>query len=83
VLSTHSIDLIPKLERERLSKSKQNPGFHYYVAGATQGLPDFYQGSYHSHEYIQEKWSEYFAIRKIIPKGIAQRQDLVLCERVA
>jgi ubiquinone/menaquinone biosynthesis C-methylase UbiE len=83
VLSTHSIDLIPTLEKEKLQNPEQDPGFYYYVGGVTEGLPDFYQGSYHSHEYIHKRWSEYFAIRKIIPKGIARRQDLVLCQRVA
>ena len=83
VLSTHSIELIPTLEKEKLQNPEKVPGFYYYVGGGTEGLPDFYQGSYHSHEYIHKRWSDYFAIRKIIPKGIAQRQDLVLCQRVA
>jgi ubiquinone/menaquinone biosynthesis C-methylase UbiE len=83
VLSTHSIDLIPTFVKEKLENPEQDPEFYYYVGGGTEGLPDFYQVSYHSHEYIHKRWSEYFAIRKIIPKGIAQRQDLVLCQRLA
>jgi ubiquinone/menaquinone biosynthesis C-methylase UbiE len=79
VLSTHSPDLIPAA----VKKTLQNPGFYYHVGQDTEGLPTFYRTAYHSHEYIYKRWSEYFAIRKIIPKGIAQFQDLVLCQRVA
>jgi ubiquinone/menaquinone biosynthesis C-methylase UbiE len=79
VLSTHPTDLIPTFLREKL----QNPDFYYHVAGDTEGLPSFYQVSFHSHEYIHKRWSEYFAVRKIIPDGIGKRQDLVLCQRVA
>ncbi len=79
VLSTHPTDLIPTFLKEK----NPNPEFYYYVGGDTEGLPSFYQISFHSHEYIHKRWSEYFAVRKIIPKGIAQYQDLVLCQRVA
>jgi ubiquinone/menaquinone biosynthesis C-methylase UbiE len=79
VLSTHSDDLIPTSLKETL----QNPEFYYHVGRGTEGLPAFYQVSYHSIEYIHKRWSEYFAVRKIIPKGIARKQDLVLCQRVA
>jgi ubiquinone/menaquinone biosynthesis C-methylase UbiE len=79
VLSTHPTDLIPTFLKEKL----QDPGFYYHVAGDTEGLPSFYQVSFHSHEYIHKRWSEYFAVRKIIPDGIGKRQDLVLCQRVA
>jgi hypothetical protein len=61
-----------------------DPEFLYFVGGDTEGLPSFYQVSFHSHDYIHKRWSEYFAVRKIIPKGIARGgQDLVLCQRVA
>ena len=79
MLTTHSTDLIPTSLKETL----QNPEFYYHVGGGTEGLPTFYQKSHHSIEYIHKRWSEYFAVRKIIPKGIARRQDLVLCQRVA
>jgi ubiquinone/menaquinone biosynthesis C-methylase UbiE len=80
VLSTHSTDLIPAFVKVKLRNA--NPEFYYHVVGDTEGLPSFYQASYHSHEYIHKRWSEYFAVRKIIPKGIACHQELVLCQRV-
>lgn len=79
VLSTHPTDLMPTFPNEET----QNPGFYYHVGGDTEGLPSFYQVSFHSHEYIRKRWSEYFAVRKIIPDGVGKRQDLVLCQRVA
>ena len=79
VLSTHSTDFIPTFLKDK----PKNPEFYYYDVGLTEGLPTFYQKSYHSIKYIRKRWSEYFAIKKIIPKGIAQRQDLVLCQRLA
>ena len=83
VLTTHSTDSIPTFVREKLQNPEQNPEFYYHVGRGTEGLPAFYQTSYHSIEYIHKSWSEYFAIRKIIPLGIARRQELVLCQRVA
>ena len=79
VLSTHPTDLIPSFLKDKLS----NPGFYYHVGEGTEGLPSFYQVSFHSHEYIHKRWSEHFAVTKIIPNGIGKRQDLVLCQRVA
>jgi ubiquinone/menaquinone biosynthesis C-methylase UbiE len=79
VLTTHSTDLIPTSWTE----TPQNPEFYYHVGGGTEGLPTFYQTSFQTVEYIHKRWSEYFAVRKIIPKGIARNQDLVLCQRVA
>lgn len=79
VLSTHSTEFMPTF----LKETAGNPEFYHYDGHDTEGLPSFYQKSYHSLEYIRKTWSEYFAIKKIIPQGIAQRQDLVLCQRVA
>ena len=79
VLSTHPTDLIPTFLKEKL----RNLEFYYHVGQDTEGLPSFYQVSFHSHEYIHKRWSEYFAVRKIIPNGIGKQQDLVLCQRVA
>jgi len=78
VLSTHSTDLIPKSTRKTLN----NPKFYYHLGELTEGLPDFYQTSFQTNKYIRKSWSKHFAVRKIISRGIARRQDLVLCQRV-
>jgi ubiquinone/menaquinone biosynthesis C-methylase UbiE len=45
------------------------------------GLPDFYQATFHTKEYVSQKWSKYFTILKHVEKGINQHQDLVIMER--
>jgi SAM-dependent methyltransferase len=79
VLSTHSTEFMPAFMKETVG----NPEFYHYLGETTEGLPDFYRKSYHSIEYVQRSWSEYFSIIKIIPQGVARRQDLVLCQRLA
>lgn len=54
-------------------------GFYYYKGAKTQGLPDFYSLTLHSHEYIHKEWSKYFEIIDIIPLGMGNHQDVVLC----
>lgn len=78
LLTTHGEDLCPLNDKSRFLEA----GFQYNVGQGTKGLPDFYQVAYHTHDYIRNRWSKYFAVRKIIKRGIANRQDLVLCERI-
>lgn len=40
--------------------------------------PEYYRSAYHAHEYIREKWSQYFSIVTIIPKFSNNHQDLVV-----
>jgi SAM-dependent methyltransferase len=56
-------------------------GFYYYVGAMTDGLPAFYQTAFHTHEYLHDQWAQFFEIVEIIPKGIANNQDLVLCRK--
>lgn len=73
VLTTHSEDLLPK------SVSMPAEGFYYSVGPGTDGLPGFYQTSFQTNEYIRREWSKYFTIEKIIKRGVANHQDLVVC----
>jgi ubiquinone/menaquinone biosynthesis C-methylase UbiE len=59
----------------------QNKGFYYVKGAGTAGLPDFYQQSYHTKDYIHANWSKYFEIKQIKERGLANHQDLVLCIR--
>lgn len=54
-------------------------GFYYFDGDKTQGLPEFYKTTLHTHEYINTKWAKYFEIIDIIPKGIMNHQDLIIC----
>jgi SAM-dependent methyltransferase len=53
-------------------------GFYYREAPATDGLPEFYKNTYHSHSYIQQNWSRYLDIARTIELGIGNHQDVVL-----
>ena len=45
------------------------------------GLPDFYQTTYHSKEYIQREWGKIFTLLDYVEKGINDHQDAVLLLR--
>jgi SAM-dependent methyltransferase len=77
--TTHGVGLAPDELQQHLS----NHGFYYAVAAGTDGLPDFYQTSFHSEQYIRHHWSDYFEIVRIINKGIQNHQDLVICRKTA
>jgi SAM-dependent methyltransferase len=56
--------------------------FHTVASGRFKldGLPDFYQNSYHTQSYIQQHWSKFFHIRHYIERGLNDHQDLVVLE---
>jgi len=64
-------------EKETLSTR----GFVYKSVGDTEGLPSFYQGTQHSHDYIKREWSKYFQIHNIEHKAMETHQDAVLCQK--
>jgi SAM-dependent methyltransferase len=76
--STHS-GLGPE-EREIVS----DKGILFSV-GATgrfkaDGLPDFYQTTYHTEQYIRMNWARYLRVREYIPRGMNAHQDLVVLQ---
>jgi ubiquinone/menaquinone biosynthesis C-methylase UbiE len=78
LLTTHGEHLAPK----RVQKTMQKHGFHYSVGDRTDGLPDFYQTTFHTDQYIKDHWQAYFDIIKIVKKGVHNHQDLVICRNV-
>jgi hypothetical protein len=64
-----------------LAAEPTKPGFYYSVGKGTDGLPDFYQTSFHSEDYIFNEWSRFYRIVRVIKRGIANYQDLVVCYR--
>jgi SAM-dependent methyltransferase len=56
-------------------------GFYYHQLGNTEGLPDFYQVTYHMPEYIRSRWSDYFDILDIQERAVDDHQDIVLCRK--
>ena len=84
VLTVHGEDLFKKLFSSDASALADfnTKGFSYVVGSKTEGLPDFYRTTFHSEKYIQDVWSRYFQIERIIERGIANHQDMGLCRRI-
>lgn len=80
LLTVHGDNIFP----EQLKKKSKN-GFYYAVGQGTQGLPAFYQTSFHSDEYVRGVWGKYFEIVNIFqfPAWVGVAQRFVLCRRVA
>ena len=45
------------------------------------GLPDFYQSTFHTKEYVYRVWSDYFTVTGYLPREMNGHQDVVLLER--
>ncbi|MES9990967.1 MAG: class I SAM-dependent methyltransferase [Candidatus Thiodiazotropha sp.] len=78
LLTIHGEELFAKAPDNFRTQLAEN-GFFYTIGNGTEGLPEFYQTTYHTYAYILEKWSRYFAVQEILKKGIMCHQDLVIC----
>lgn len=81
LLTVHGEHLFPSTLKSAKPEFEER-GFYYFVENQTKGLPEFYQTSFHLESYIHDRWSDFFKIEKIIPQGIANHQDLVICKNV-
>jgi SAM-dependent methyltransferase len=79
VMSTHSFGPARKPKEERLIAR----GFLHGGGKGAEGLPDFYQTSYHTREYIEREWSKVITVESFIEKGVNKDQNLVLCRRLS
>jgi SAM-dependent methyltransferase len=77
VISTHSFGPPRNRKEERLIAH----GFHHGGGKGAEGLPDFYQTSYHTREYIEREWAKYISVQSFVEKGVNDDQNLVLCRR--
>lgn len=63
----------------------QTDGFVFRTASPRRikldGLPAFYQTSFHSRRYVQEHWSKVLDVVSHVPGGIQQHQDLIVLRR--
>jgi SAM-dependent methyltransferase len=59
-------------------KELMEKGFSYSVGAATDGLPEFYQTTFHTHDYVKRVWSNYFEVIDIRKRWISDWQDAVL-----
>jgi hypothetical protein len=47
------------------------------------GLPDFYQTTFHTKDYVQREWSRYGDIEALVEGGVDNHQDLVILRKRA
>ena len=82
MLSTHGdffARLLPKEDYEKLLER----GFLYKKVveqGGVDGLPEFYQTTYHSRQYVENVWTKFFRLL-VYAQNAAMHQDLVVMER--
>ncbi|HVQ35960.1 MAG TPA: class I SAM-dependent methyltransferase [Pyrinomonadaceae bacterium] len=59
-------------------------GFFYTIQQTGRfkldGLPDFYQATYHSRAYIEDRWSKFFKIIGYVERGLNGHQDAVILQ---
>lgn len=84
VLTVHGASTFSVLSAEAREQLERT-GFHFHV-GQTgffkhDGLPDFYQTTYHTRRYINEQWSKFFELINYVEKGINDHQDVVILRK--
>lgn len=77
VFTTHGEMHYSKLQGEAAEEISAR-GFHYSLTGLVDGLPEFYQTTYHSHDYVRREWTRYFDIVAIRALGLGDNHDLVM-----
>jgi 2-polyprenyl-3-methyl-5-hydroxy-6-metoxy-1,4-benzoquinol methylase len=76
LFTTHGEKFYSKLAGSALREFTDR-GFYYSVGKVTEGLPEFYQTSFQSHDYIYREWTKHFDVVAIRREG-AKQQDAVL-----
>jgi hypothetical protein len=56
-------------------------GFYYSVGSGTDGLPEFYQTSYQTHDYVRRQWAKHFEVLDVRKEVIGNHQDAVLVRK--
>jgi SAM-dependent methyltransferase len=85
LFTTHGEKFFAELKKPEYGESAYpkliEEGFYYSVRDSTEGLPDFYQTSFHTHDYIRRQWVKYFEIVWIQKQGLGGNQDIVLLRK--
>lgn len=75
------ISTLSDTEVECVGQSMPESGFYYYQSGPTPGLPDFYQLSFHTREYIEREWQKDFELALYYPRGVNNHQDVSILRK--
>jgi len=84
ILSVHGESTVGVLD-PLVQQEVKEKGF-LYITGAQgklklDGLPDFYQTTFHTPDYVKRTWSNYFDIVRYIERGINSHQDVVILRK--
>lgn len=80
LISTHGENCWNRLPMDDQVEIK-NRGIFVKEAHALWGVFDKYFNTYHSYDYIRDRWQEHFSVLAHIPQGINNHQDLVILRR--
>ena len=80
ILTTHGEAYYSHLSDQRRAEL-DTKGFIHFNNGLTPGLPDFYQTTFHTPDYIRRRWTDHLQVISIEPRGILGRQDAILCQK--
>ncbi len=57
-------------------------GFRFVASNTAKGIfPEWYQNAYHTKDYVLDRYSKYFDVLDYIPRGMSNRQDMVVLQR--
>jgi len=60
-------------------------GFLYTVGARgplkLDGLPDWYQNTFHTEDYVHREWSKYFTIIRYVERGMQSYQDAIIMRK--
>ena len=79
--TTHGRFFWERLPRRSVQETEAH-GFLYARTGVDRGmLPDWYQAAWHTQEYVGKEWGRFFDLLDYLPRGMHDRQDLVVLQR--
>jgi ubiquinone/menaquinone biosynthesis C-methylase UbiE len=82
VLTVHGSRLFPRdALGQALTREFDDKGFYYSMSAGTEGLPNYYQTTFHSNKYISEYWSKFFTVEEILERGAGRVQDVIVCRK--
>lgn len=60
----------------------QEHGFVFVPVGAWKGVfPDWYQLTFHTQGYVEERFAEYFKVLDYVPRGLNNHQDMIVLQK--
>ncbi|MGH9967562.1 MAG: class I SAM-dependent methyltransferase [Pyrinomonadaceae bacterium] len=85
ILSVHGTAALSQWSESDRELASKMGFFHKVVRKGVfnrHGLPDFYQTSQHSREYVEANWSRLFKIVEYVEAGINEHQDAVILQNL-